>query len=138
MDDEEFDQVPQIIFNGVNSVVKIGYPGTLIPLTTDTRAVLCGDRSADVVIVAVRFGQGRCLVFGHNGYLNLFTKPQDYKDQMVFINNCKQWLSKGSTDEIRDMSERKTLNVVTQRKILVWDGHKTKDETFMADLVLFS
>jgi len=138
MDDEEFDQVPRILFNGVTSIVKIGLPGTLIPMTNDTRAVLCGDSSTDVIIVATRFNQGRCLVFGHNGYLNLFTKTQEYKDQEVFINNCKQWLSKGLTNEILEINNENTiLNVAKQDKILLWDGHKSKDDTFITDLVLF-
>jgi len=136
MNDEEFDQVPQILFNGVSSIVKIGLPGTLIPMTNDTRAVLCGDDSTDVIIVATRFDQGRCLVFGHNGYLNLFTKTQEYKDQAVFVNNCKKWLSKGLSNEILEINNEKTkINVVTRDKILLWDGRKSKDDVFITDLV---
>lgn len=138
MDDEEFDQVSQILFNEVNSIVKIGLPGCLIPMTNDTRAVLSGESSTDVIIIATRFDQGRCLVFGHNGYVNLFSKPQDYKDHAVFINNCKQWVSKGSSDEILDINNETTMvNIMKQNKILLWDGHRTKDDTFITDLVLF-
>lgn len=137
MNDEEFDQAPQILFNEVNSIVKIGLPGCLIPMTNDTRTVLSGNTSADVILVATRFGQGRCLVFGHNGYINLFTKSEDYKDDSIFINNCKQWVSKDLSDEILNIHHEKTMvNIVTQNKILVWDGHQTKDDTFMTDLVL--
>jgi hypothetical protein len=138
MDDEEFDQVSQILFNDVSSVTKMGIPGILIPLTNDTRAVLCGDSSSDVVIVATRFDQGRCLVFGHNGYANLFTKTQEYNDQTVFVNNCKQWVSKGLTNEILSIDNVKTMhNMTTQDKILVWNRDNSKDDTFMTDLVFF-
>jgi hypothetical protein len=138
MDDKEFDQVPQTLFNGVSSLAKMGLPGILIPMTDDTRAVLCGDNSANVIIVATRFGQGRCLVFGQNSYLNLFTKTQEYKDQTVFVDNCKRWLSKGLSNEVLEINNEKTMvNVSTQGKILAWDGHRSKDDTFITDLVLF-
>ena len=93
--DEEFDQVSETLFNGVPSIEKIGLPGTLIPMTNDTRAVLCGDNSFNVIIAAALFGEGRCLIFGHNGYLNYFRKTPENKDQEQFVNNCKQWISKG-------------------------------------------
>ncbi len=100
MDDEEFDQMAETLFDGVTSIERIGLPGVLIPMSKDTRAVLCGKNSCNVIQVAVRFGQGRCLIFGHNGYLNLFTKTQENKDQAQFVDNCKKnWLSKGSSNE---------------------------------------
>ena len=43
MDDQEFNRVAEIIFNGVPSVTKLGSPGNLVPLSKDTRAVLCGN-----------------------------------------------------------------------------------------------
>jgi hypothetical protein len=136
MNDEEFDQVPQILFRGVDSMIKMGLPGNVIPLTNDTRAVLCGETSTDVVIVATRFDQGRCLVFGQNNYLNLFTKTQEYKDQATFVQNCKQWVSNGTSDEIMDINKEKSMvNITKQRNILVWDGHQSKDDEFITDLV---
>jgi hypothetical protein len=32
MDDEEFDQVTETIFDGVTSIERIGLPGVLIPM----------------------------------------------------------------------------------------------------------
>ncbi len=138
MDDEEFDQVSEILFNGVTSIEKIGLPGILIPMTNDTRAVLCGDNSSIVIIVAARFGQGRCLVFGHNGYLNLFTGTGENTDQEQFVDNCKQWVSQGSSTEILDINNTKAMvDIDTEGKILLWNGHNFKDDEFMNDLVLF-
>jgi len=138
MDDEEFDQVSELLFNGVTSIERIGSPGVLIPMSKDTRAVLCGDNSSNVIIVATRFDQGRCLVFGHNGYLNLFTKTEVNKDQEQFVNNCKEWVSKGTSDEILDINnETAMVDIDTEGKILLWNGHNSKDDEFINDLVLF-
>ena len=63
MNDKELDQVSKILFDGVPFLSRIGSPGILIPMTHDTRAVLCGDDSTNVIAVATRFGYGRCLVF---------------------------------------------------------------------------
>lgn len=138
MNDEEFDQVSEILFNGVPSIEKIGSPGILIPMSKDTRAVLCGDNSFNVIIVAVRFGQGRCLIFGHNGYLNYFTGTGDNKSSEQFIKNCKQWVSKDSSNEIFDINNVKSMvDIKSEGKILLWNGHNSKDNEFMNDLVLF-
>lgn len=136
MDDEEFDQVAKILFDGVSSIEKSGIPGILIPLSKNTRAVLCGDDSTNVIIVAARFGEGRCLIFGHTSYLNYFTQPDDYKDSEKFINNCKQWVSKGTSNEVLNIDDVNAMaDIETKGKILVWDGHNEKDTEFMNDLV---
>jgi hypothetical protein len=138
MDDEEFDQVSEILFDGVTSIVKIGLPGIIIPMSNDTRAVLCGDNSFNVIIVAARVGQGRCLVFGHDGYTKLFTETEENKDQEQFINNCKQWISQESSTEILNINNIKAMDDIdTEDKILLWNGNNSKDEEFMDDLVLF-
>ena len=136
MDDKEFDQVSEILFNGVPSILKIGLPGVLIPLSKETRAVLCGDNSFNVIIVAVRFGQGRCLIFAHNGYLNFFKDSKEANDHAQFVKNCKQWISKGTSNEILNIGSINSMNETNvEGKILVWDGHSSKDDEFMNDLV---
>ncbi|CAF3004510.1 unnamed protein product [Rotaria sp. Silwood2] len=133
MDDREFDQVPQILFQSISSLEKIGCPGTLIPLTSDTRAVLCGADSNNVIIVATRFGQGRCLVFAHNGYPGIFLNIE--KKNQQFVENCRRWLARGHQAEFLSINEAKTMNdLAAHGKILVWDGHYSKSETFMNDL----
>lgn len=135
MDDTEFDQVPQILFNGVPSIERIGWPGTLIPLTNDTRAVLCGADSNNVIIVATRFGSGRCLVFAHNGYPGIFLNIE--KKHETFVENCRQWLARGHPAEFLSINDSKSmLDIATDGKILVWDGHCTKSDRFMNDLVM--
>ena len=134
MSGHDFDQVPQILFDGVPSLEKIGCPGTLIPLTNDTRAVLCGEDSNNVIIVATRFGLGRCLVFAHNGYPRLFLNIEDKNRK--FVENCRRWLARGHRAEflsINDVSSM--LDIAAHGKILVWDGHKSKSDTFMNDIV---
>jgi hypothetical protein len=134
MDDKEFDQVSHIIFNGVSSIEKLGCPGILIPLTNDTRAVLCGEDSNNVIIVATRFGLGRCLVFAHNGYPAIFLNIE--KKNKHFVENCRQWLARGHKAEFLSIDQAKTMHdIATQGKILVWDGHHSKSDAFMNDLV---
>ena len=134
MDDREFDQVPQIIFNGISSLEKVGSPGILIPLTNDTRAVLCGADSNNVIIVATRFGHGRCLVFAHNGYPGIFLDIKE--DNQQFVENCRKWLARGQDAEFLSINDAQTvLDIEAVGKILVWDGHNSKSDAFMNDLV---
>lgn len=134
MDDLEFDQVPQIIFEGVPSVEKVGLPGTLIPLTNDTRAVLCGADSTNVIIVATRFGHGRCLVFAHNGYPGKFLNIEEQNKQ--FVENCRRWLARGHPAEFLSINNINSMHeIATHGKILVWDGHCSKSDHFMNHLV---
>jgi hypothetical protein len=134
MDDAEFDRAPQIIFNGISSLPKVGCPGTLIPLTNDTRAILCGEDSNNVIIVATRFGLGRCLVFAHNGYPGIFLKIEDKYRQ--FVENCRQWLARGHPAEFLSIDKAKTMHdIASHGKILVWDGHQAKSDAFMNDMV---
>ncbi|CAF0917013.1 unnamed protein product [Adineta ricciae] len=136
MDDKEFDRVPNIIFNGVCALEKRGCPGTLIPLTNDTRAVLCGADSNDTIIVATRFGRGRCLVFAHCDYSGFFLNVNENNKR--FVENCRQWLANGhdveflSIDNVQSMDEINTNN-----KILVWNAHREKSDVFMNDLCDF-
>jgi hypothetical protein len=134
MDDSEFDRVSQIIFNSVSSLEKVGCPGTLIPLTNDTRAVLCGADSTNVIIVATRFGLGRCLVFAHNGYPGIFLNIEEKHQQ--FVENCRQWLARGHKAEFLSIDDAKTMDdIAADGKILVWNGHQAKSDAFMNDLV---
>jgi len=134
MNDTEFDQVPHIIFDGISSLERIGCPGTLIPLTNDTRAVLCGEDSNNVIIVATRFGHGRCLVFAHNGYPGIFLNIEE--KHRHFIENCRRWLARGHPAEFLSMNDAESIHdLALHGKILVWDGHCSKSDAFMNDLV---
>ncbi|CAF0735671.1 unnamed protein product [Adineta ricciae] len=136
MRDEEFDKVPNILFDGVSSIEKIGYPGTLIPLTSDTRAVLCGNDSNNVIIVATRFGHGRCLVFAHNGYPSIFFNVKERNER--FVKNCRQWLAHGHHAEFLSIDDADSMHSMsTHGKILVWNGHNAKSDAFMNDLCNF-
>ncbi|CAF3783478.1 unnamed protein product [Rotaria sp. Silwood1] len=133
MDDDEFDQVPQILFENVTSLSKIGTPGTLIPMTQDTRAVLCGDDSNNVLVVATRFRNGRCLVFAHNGYPAIFLN-NDTKNQH-FVDNCRRWLSQGKDAQFESIDSIESMDSVKEKgTILVWNGHNNKSDPFMDDL----
>jgi hypothetical protein len=134
MDDADFDQVPQILFANVSSLRKRGCPGTLIPLTHNTRAVLCGNDSNEVIVVATRFGDGRCLVFAHCDYPNSFLNGE--VDDQNFVENCRQWLSRGENAQFESINDVSSMNdVQPDGKILVWNGHCTKDKAFMNDLM---
>ena len=134
MSDPEFDQVASILFDGVPSLEKLGCPGTLIPLTKDTRAVLAGEDSNNVIVVATRFGYGRSLVFAHNSYPYIFL---DKKDQyQPFVSNCQRWLTRGHQADFLSINDVTSMHDVSSHgKILVWDGHCTKSDAFMNDLV---
>ncbi|CAF1487197.1 unnamed protein product [Adineta steineri] len=118
MDDSEFDQISQIIFDGISSIDRIGIPGTLIPLTNDTRAVLCGDDSTNVIIVATRFGNGRYLVFAHNGYPYIFLNIEEKIRK--FVENCQRWLKQGHQAEFVSINDADTMSdMETRGKILI-------------------
>ena len=134
MDDSEFDQVPQILFDGVPSLEKFGEPGTLIPLTNDTRAVLAGADSNNIIVVATRFGRGRCLVFAHDSYSNIFLNTEE--EHRSFVENCRTWLARGQEAEFLSINEVKKLDESANHgNILVWDGHNDKSDAFMKGLV---
>ena len=134
MDDSEFDQVPQILFDGVPSLERFGSPGTLIPLTNDTRAVLAGADSNNIIIVATRFGHGRCLVFAHNSYPSMFLNIEE--KHQTFVENCRKWLARGHAAEFLCIDQVQAMHeIATHGKILVWDGHHAKSDAFMKDLV---
>ncbi|CAF4250193.1 unnamed protein product [Rotaria sp. Silwood2] len=133
MDDDEFDRVAQILFKNVTSLSSVGTAGTLIPITQDTRAVLCGDDSNNVIVVAIRFGNGRCLVFAHNGYLSIFFPNNTTHHD--FVKNCRQWLSGGEDAEFESIDEIESMDSVKNNgTILVWNGNNDKNETFIDDL----
>ncbi|CAF2794862.1 unnamed protein product [Rotaria sp. Silwood2] len=136
MDDNEFDQVPQILFEDVTSLSKLGTLGTLIPMTNDTRAVLCGDDSKNVVVVATRVGNGRCLVFAHNGYPGIFL-TNDTKDK-GFVENCRRWLSREEDAQFESINATDSMDKVKKSEtILVWNGHNNKSDKFMDDLCIY-
>lgn len=136
MNESDFDHVARILFHGVPSLEKIGYPGTLIPLTNDTRAVLAGEDSNNIIVVATRFGQGRCLVFAHNGYPSIFLNIEE--KNRTFVENCRRWLTRGHQAEFLSINDAQSMqDIPTHGKILVWDGHRAKSDAFMYDLVKF-
>ncbi|CAF4229422.1 unnamed protein product [Rotaria sp. Silwood2] len=136
MDDDDFDQVSQILFDGVDSLSNIGSPGTLIPITENTRAVLCSENFNNVIIVASQFDEGRCLVFAHNGYTKIFLN--DETEDQDFVDNCRRWLARGHDAEFQSINDADSMDDVEQDgKILIWDGHYTKNDAFMSDLYAF-
>ncbi|CAF1376311.1 unnamed protein product [Rotaria sordida] len=136
MDDDDFDQVSQILFDGVDSLSYIGQPGTLIPITENTRAVLCSEDFNNVIIVATRFGQGRCLVFAHNSYTNIFLN--DETEDQDFVENCRKWLARGYDAEFVSINDADSMDDVAQDdKILIWNGHDTKNDVFISDLCAY-
>ncbi|CAF4569935.1 unnamed protein product [Rotaria sp. Silwood2] len=136
MGDADFDQVPHILFNGISNLRRRGCPGTLIPLTHNTRAVLCGNDSNEVIAVAIRFGDGKCLVFAHCDYPYIFLNGE--VDDQNFVKNCRQWLIQDENAQFVSINDASSMNDVQYYgKILVWDGHCIKDETFMNDLCVY-
>ncbi|CAF2870793.1 unnamed protein product [Rotaria sp. Silwood2] len=136
MDDTEFDQVPQVLFQDVPSVKYIRFVEALIPMTNDTRAIICGADSTKVAIVAARVGNGRCLVFGHKNYPAFFLANES-EDQR-FIENCRRWLSQGKDVQFESIDEIESIDSVKEKgTILVWNGHNFKSDAFMDDLRTF-
>ncbi|CAF3336682.1 unnamed protein product [Rotaria sp. Silwood1] len=136
MNDDEFDQVPQILFQDVPSVKYIRFVEALIPVTNDTRAVVCGADSTKVAIVAARVGNGRCLIFGNKRYSDFFlaNDPQDQR----FIENCRRWLSQEKEAQFESIDDIESMDSVKEKgTILVWNGHHFKSDTFMNDLSAF-
>ncbi|CAF0805804.1 unnamed protein product [Rotaria sordida] len=136
MDDNEFDQVPQNLFQDVTSVKYIRFVEALIPVSNDTRAIVCGADSTKVAIVAVRVGNGRCLVLGNKEYPAFFL-ANDSQDQ-CFIENCRQWLSQGKDAQFESIDQTESMDSVKEKgTILVWNGHNFKSDAFMNDLRTF-
>ena len=134
MNDSDFDNVANILFYGIPSLQKYGCPGTLIPLTENTRAVLAGNDSNNIIVVATRFGSGRCLVFAHNSYPSMFLNIED--ENRAFVENCQQWLTRGHQAEFLSIDDAESFyDIQAHGKILVWDGHRAKSEGFMNNLV---
>lgn len=134
MSDSDFEQVAKHLFHDVPSIDRHGWPGTLIPLTNDTQAILAGENPNDVVAVATRFSKGRCLIFAHNGYTGMFLNSGDSNKQ--FIENCRRWLTHGKGGEFISINDATNMSsIATKDKILVWDGHNTKSEEFTNNLV---
>ncbi|CAF4621799.1 unnamed protein product [Rotaria sp. Silwood1] len=136
MNDDEFDQVPQILFQDVPSVKYIRFVEALIPVTNDTRAVVCGADSTKVAIVAARVGNGRCLIFGNKRYSDFFlaNDPQDQR----FIENCRRWLSQEKEAQFESIDDIESMDSVKEKgTILLWNGHHFKSDTFMNDLSAF-
>ncbi|CAF1025581.1 unnamed protein product [Didymodactylos carnosus] len=137
MNDNDFDQVPSVIFNNVESIPRIGIPGIIIPQTDDTRAILCGEDSQNCLMIATRFGQGRVIICAHNGYVEKFLPPIE-EDYRIFVENCKRWLvpnGKIRNDQVVSIDNVSSLqDVLKKAKILLWDGHCDKSEPFMNDL----
>ncbi|CAF3443400.1 unnamed protein product [Rotaria socialis] len=133
IDDGEFDQIPQILFEGVSSLKTIGCPGTLIPVTNQTRAVICGADSNNVIAAASLLGRGRCLVFAHSGYPYMFINV-DVEDRR-FVENCRLWLAKGRNAQFVLIDDTQSLSdVPLDETILVWNGECIKNDTFMQNL----
>ncbi|CAF1174913.1 unnamed protein product [Rotaria sp. Silwood1] len=136
MDDDEFDEVPQALFQNVALIKDTDMFEALVPMTDDTRAIICGADSLKVAIVAVRVGNGRCLVFGSSYYPDVFLAddPQDKE----FIKNCRHWLSKGTDAQCESIDEIESMDSVKEKEhILVWNGYNFKSDEFMDDLRAF-
>ena len=70
----------------------------------------------------------------HNEYPPIFLN--DETDDSDFIQNCRRWLGGGDDAEFGSINEASSMNEVeTDDKILLWDGHQTKEDTLMGDLV---
>ncbi|CAF3448381.1 unnamed protein product [Rotaria sp. Silwood1] len=112
MADDEFDQVSQILFDGVDSLSNIGSPGTLIPMTDNTRTVLCSEDFNNVIVVATQFGHSLCLVFALNGCTEIFLN--DETEDQDFVENCLQWLARGYDTEFESINDTDSMDNVAR------------------------
>ncbi|CAF1139210.1 unnamed protein product [Rotaria sp. Silwood1] len=105
-------------------------------MTANTRAVLCSEDFNNVIVVATQFGHGRCLIFAHNGYTEIFLN--DETEDQDFVENCLQWLARGYDTEFESINDTDSMdNVARDDKILIWNGHEAKNDSFMSDLCAY-
>ncbi len=53
-----------------------------------------------------------------------------------FVENCRKWLTRGYDADFMSIDDIDSMYDVAQNgKILVWNGHCTKDDAFMSHLV---
>lgn len=136
MTDDLFDQTFDVLFDGVDSLKNDGAPGTLIPLSSNTYGLLACENSKNMIMVAVRFGQGRCLIFSHNSYLSMFL--EDESENEKFILNCREWFEADPDTKFESIDDSDSFEeVTTDGRILVWNGNYDKDKAFISDLVTY-
>lgn len=58
------------ILDGVEQVVKIGCPGTMVVYGRQAEPIFTATTARDLLIAAAEFGSGRVVVFTHDGYTN--------------------------------------------------------------------
>lgn len=140
-DNPALHEVAQTLFEGVSSIRNIKYSSSLIPLTSNTRAVLSNEDGTKFLIVAATYGQGRCVFFGHQNYMPNFdpASPQTHPEETLdpkFIENVKRWVSGGKWTATININEQDTwANIDTKEKILVWRGTWDKTTDFINSLV---
>ena len=60
----------------------------------------------------------------------------DERKDKDFVENCRRWLARGHDAEFVSINETDSMeNVAQHEKIFVWDGHYTKTDGFISDLV---
>ncbi|HYG75089.1 MAG TPA: M60 family metallopeptidase [Planctomycetota bacterium] len=82
------------LLNGVKEIAAPGAPGTLSVFGPEAFAVVCGkarEKSVEPVVAAARFGKGRLVAFGHDGYFK--SDALTFADTGRLLLNAAAWSS---------------------------------------------
>ena len=109
----------QQILHRIQSIPKIGVPGTIIAFGDNAEPILTGDRVSELILTASECGNGRIVVFSHNGYIKSgFVKNEE--EFRALNANIKKWASKDSYS-----SENEVLYITPGTPIQgLYDGYK--------------
>lgn len=103
---------------GVEKIGFAGSPGPICVFGDRAFAVVAGDQK-DVQVpltAAARYGQGRVVAFGHNGYVTPPTMQQ--ADTLAFFKNCIQWTAnEKKTPVVGVFKNKKLTSFLVEKKI---------------------
>ena len=83
------------ILQGVEKVPVIGVPGTLVVYGENASPIL-SNANQEVILAAAQYGEGRIVVFSHDGYVaEMEKRSNDDTNMRNLYRNIQQWVTKG-------------------------------------------
>ena len=114
------------ILQGLTEIPATSIPGVMVINGEHSEAVCTGEKSENVFLAASLFGNGRIFACAHDCYYKWFVeKAGDLEGE--FINNVKNWLSKGKSIDDSNIIEATKISDkmnLSNFKIIAWHGGK--------------
>lgn len=136
------------LLKNVLVIPKYGIPGTLLVWGNKCEPILSSENGTDVVMAAAEMGQGRVVIFSHDGYTNAFFENADEEMKQLNKNiaawvlkpekkDCSSNIRKIKIDQYNDLD---FLKEIEKNSILVWSlpsASQIGDETFLTGITNF-